>query len=310
MSSIPRIQLSLTFDDIEFFHNYIKPVKDNREITPLIMRLLEAYFLDTNVQRVVDSFGLEDVGTEDLIQDEFHDSISRAKDTLAMMSVLSESVKDIINIGQIDIEGMVSQADAIFEAAENAPTQEEATPQLQLNPVDEDSHRVAHLEETVKGLSNEMAELKDMFRQFMVHSGAVERPTETPITVSEDLNIFDEDVISAEPEAEQPTNTEVSLSEVPNVDNKEALVVDEEPVSVDVAEVMPRRSTSAILADIDATLGDIDDSFSRPVLKAPIEDDIEVESKTIEESAGSDSTVQEETSIDGTNSLMAFLSDF
>ena len=308
MSSIPRIQLSLTFDDIEFFHNYIKPVKDNREITPLIMRLLEAYFLDTNVQRVVDSFGLEDVGTEDLIQDEFHDSISRAKDTLAMMSVLSESVKDIINIGQIDIEGMVSQADAIFEAAENAPTQEEATPQL--NPVDEDSHRVAHLEETVKGLSNEMAELKDMFRQFMVHSGAVEKPTETPITVSEDLNIFDEDVISAEPEVEQPTNTEVSLSEVPNVDNKEALVVDEEPVSVDVAEVMPRRSTSAILADIDATLGDIDDSFSRPVLKAPIEDDIEGESKAIEESTGSDSTVQEETSIDGTNSLMAFLSDF
>lgn len=310
MSSIPRIQLSLTFDDIEFFHNYIKPVKDNREITPLIMRLLEAYFLDTNVQRVVDSFGLEDVGTEDLIQDEFHDSISKAKDTLAMMSVLSESVKDIINMGQMDIEDMVSQADAIFEAAENAPTQEEATPQLQLNPVDEDSHRVAHLEETVKGLSNEMAELKDMFRQFMVHSGAVEKPTETPITVSEDLNIFDEDVISAESEVEQPTNTEVSLSEVSNVDNKEALVVDEEPVSVDVAEVMPRRSTSAILADIDATLGDIDDSFSRPVLKAPIEDAIEGESKAIEESTGSDSTVQEETSIDGTNSLMAFLSDF
>lgn len=324
--STPRVQLSLTFDNVDFYYNYIKPVKDNREITPLIMRLLEAYFMDANVQMSVDSYGLEDVGMDDLSQGEFSEALAKAKETLAMMSVLSESAQDVLNDGMMSIEDMVTQVDEVQNAVRDMPDKPISVPQIETKssetasptePVVEDE-RVRKLESSVEQLTSDMSELKSMFMQFMQAGAAqgvkpvqTEVPQEpeaqgTEVVMTDDSDAEEVNLFDSEPEPTLAQEYETIEEVLPSITEDEAL-------KPSVSETPVRRSASDILADINATLGADIDTPKRPAIKAPIEDDIEDEESKEQELVEEPTVEQEDTDnspIDGTNSLMSFLSEF
>lgn len=317
MSSVPRVQLSLTFENLDYYYNYVKPVKDNREITPLVMRLLEAYFMDMNVQKAVDAYGLEDVGIDDMVQGEFNDALTKAKETLAMMSVLSESAKDVISDGMMNIEDMVSQVDELHSAmGEPQSDSEEANvdvPRIDISSdkfSSGDNARLSQLETSVAQLSSDITELKDMFKHLFqtdatqvgsvdlkdsMQSETVDVPNEESNEVEDNLGIFDEDEI-------EPDVTSSTLDDMQSVVSIEDDTVLQDSGSPVVEDVKPlRRSASDILADITATLGETEFTPSHPAIKAPIEE--ASEESSVEEPV-------ESTPIDGTSSLMSFLSDF
>lgn len=97
-----RVQLSLIFKDSDFFHNFIKPYHDNKELNALVLKLLRGYFTSEAVQTAVETFDNEEVIQIDE-NNSFTEAINDARKTLAYMNMLAEGAKNELNNGIVRI---------------------------------------------------------------------------------------------------------------------------------------------------------------------------------------------------------------
>ena len=98
-----RVQLSLIFKDSDFFHNFIKPYHDNKELNALVLKLLRGYFTSDAVQTAVETFDNQE---EIIVSDDsnsFTETINDARRTLAYMNMLAEGAKNELNNGIVRI---------------------------------------------------------------------------------------------------------------------------------------------------------------------------------------------------------------
>lgn len=109
-----RTQLSLIFSDEELFNGLIIPYKANKELTPLVIRLLSSYYYDENVRNAVDGFSEEGFIEEELQeQTAFSEAARKARETLAMMNLLTEQATMLTEDG---IDDMLSRMNDIAGA--------------------------------------------------------------------------------------------------------------------------------------------------------------------------------------------------
>lgn len=101
-----RVQLSLLFSDTDVYEGLIVPWKANRELNPLIIKLLSAYYYSDEIRGLVDTFGEEEIICEDTTN--FSQVIENAKSTLAYMSMLTEGAKTVLADGIDDINNIAS----------------------------------------------------------------------------------------------------------------------------------------------------------------------------------------------------------
>lgn len=101
-----RVQLSLLFSDTDVYEGLIMPWKANRELNPLIIKLLSAYYYSDEIRGLVDTFGEEEIICEDTTN--FSQVIENAKSTLAYMSMLTEGARTVLADGIDDINNIAS----------------------------------------------------------------------------------------------------------------------------------------------------------------------------------------------------------
>lgn len=101
-----RVQLSLLFSDTDVYEGLIVPWKANRELNPLIIKLLSAYYYSDEIRGLVDTFGEEEIICEDTTN--FSQVIENAKSTLAYMSMLTEGARTVLADGIDDINNIAS----------------------------------------------------------------------------------------------------------------------------------------------------------------------------------------------------------
>lgn len=101
-----RVQLSLLFSDTDVYEGLIVPWKANRELNPLIIKLLSAYYYSDEIRGLVDTFGDEEIICEDTTN--FSQVIENAKSTLAYMSMLTEGARTVLTDGIDDINSIAS----------------------------------------------------------------------------------------------------------------------------------------------------------------------------------------------------------
>lgn len=293
----PRIQLSLTFDDVDFFYNYVKPVKDNKEITPLIMRLLEAYFLDPNVRQSVDSYGLYDLGVDTLssADTDFNEALQNAKSILAVMSVMSESAQDSIAAGQTNIESILSQAEDAMASAKDVPT-----PQITMQSQVEQPHesvvipsdndvRLNNLEKAVSSLTDGFKSIEQLITTMLATQQST--PVAKPAEAIEDVTV------SVPQSVEEPTT---SIE-----DNVNSIILDDifEP-----EDETPQEEDVVSQVRILAPQG-VEDATTEASIEGIFEDEpVSVES--VETPVGEVTDNTSGATIDGSQSLAAFLADF
>lgn len=104
MSRILRAQLSLNFSDESVFDGLVIPLKQNKELNATVERLLSSYFYSEQVRGLVDGFDINEA--KSLLSDidtKRDEAFKSAKETLAMMSMLSASARSTMEDGIEDI---------------------------------------------------------------------------------------------------------------------------------------------------------------------------------------------------------------
>lgn len=193
-----RVQLSLLFSDTDVYEGLIMPWKANRELNPLIIKLLSAYYYSDEIRGLVDTFGEEEIICEDTTN--FSQVIENAKSTLAYMSMLTEGARTVLADGIDDINNIASATggepakeskfgfsmpsfgDALNEASKgvsNEPVSQES--QASMQTADTSGNMVA-VNERINGLEGQIASLTETvanLSKLLLTSGVTVKSTET-----------------------------------------------------------------------------------------------------------------------------------
>lgn len=224
-----RVQLSLLFSDTDVYEGLIVPWKANRELNPLIIKLLSAYYYSDEIRGLVDTFGEEEIICEDTTN--FSQVIENAKSTLAYMSMLTEGARTVLADGIDDINNIASATggepakeskfgfsmpsfgDALNEASQgvsNEPVSQESKASMQT--ADTSGNMVA-VNERINGLEGQIASLTETvanLSKLLLTSGVTVKSNE-PVAES-----VEEPIESVEYEA-QDDNTADAIADLENL---------------------------------------------------------------------------------------------
>lgn len=224
-----RVQLSLLFSDTDVYEGLIVPWKANRELNPLIIKLLSAYYYSDEIRGLVDTFGEEEIICEDTTN--FSQVIENAKSTLAYMSMLTEGARTVLADGIDDINNIASATggepakeskfgfsmpsfgDALNEASQggsNEPASQECKDSMQTSDT---SGNMVAVNERINGLEGQIASLTETvanLSKLLLTSGVTVKSTE-PVAES-----VEEPVESVEYEA-QNDDTADAIADLENL---------------------------------------------------------------------------------------------
>lgn len=224
-----RVQLSLLFSDTDVYEGLIVPWKANRELNPLIIKLLSAYYYSDEIRGLVDTFGEEEIICEDTTN--FSQVIENAKSTLAYMSMLTEGARTVLADGIDDINNIASATggepakeskfgfsmpsfgDALNEVSQgvsNEPASQEGKASMQTSDT---SGNMVAVNERINGLEGQIASLTETvanLSKLLLTSGVTVKSNE-PVAES-----VEEPVESVEYEA-QDDNTADAIADLENL---------------------------------------------------------------------------------------------
>lgn len=224
-----RVQLSLLFSDTDVYEGLIVPWKANRELNPLIIKLLSAYYYSDEIRGLVDTFGEEEIICEDTTN--FSQVIENAKSTLAYMSMLTEGARTVLADGIDDINNIASATggepakeskfgfsmpsfgDALNEVSQgvsNEPASQEGKASMQTSDT---SGNMVAVNERINGLEGQIASLTETvanLSKLLLTSGVTVKSNE-PVAES-----VEEPVESVEYEA-QSDDTADAIADLENL---------------------------------------------------------------------------------------------
>lgn len=103
-----RAQISLQFDDVDLFQNFITPYKDGRVLNSLIIKCLSAYYYNEEVRNLIEGTSIEDAtdGEDIKTNQSLCDNI---RASLLMQDFLASELQNTINNGTEDVENILRQ---------------------------------------------------------------------------------------------------------------------------------------------------------------------------------------------------------
>ena len=112
---VMRAQVSLMFDDADLFENFITPCKEERRLNGIIVKCLTAYYQDERVRAMIEGGPSEDEAPSEAVQStqSLCDSI---RASLIMQDYLVEELKQTVDEGMEDVEGILSKANKKAES--------------------------------------------------------------------------------------------------------------------------------------------------------------------------------------------------
>lgn len=103
-----RAQISLQFDDVDLFQNFITPYKEGRVLNSLIIKCLSAYYYNEEVRNLIEGTSIEDAtdGEDIKTNQSLCDNI---RASLLMQDFLASELQNTINNGTEDVENILRQ---------------------------------------------------------------------------------------------------------------------------------------------------------------------------------------------------------
>ncbi len=99
-----RVQCSLLIEDEDLYVNFIKPLKNNRELHGTIIKVLKAYYKNPQVRALVDELDGKAVEME---SNEFDSIFNAIRQTVATCSFLADAASDELQNGETVIREFV-----------------------------------------------------------------------------------------------------------------------------------------------------------------------------------------------------------
>lgn len=251
MSKSLRAQVSLIFSDEDLFDNFVVPLRDNKELSGMITKLLYAYYNNEEVRNLIEGVSFNDVVDNAEQVFDSTEAINRMRQTLAMQGYLYEQAKQTLEDGTSEMDALLKANDIakksgvvrtestdVGEALVNLSLEKtisESEIKEEVQPIENSdlAGRVGKIEEALSTIIN-------MLQNGSFNQGTP--PTSTVITeekVQEEVKIpslnVDTQVVPNQKEEEPIIESSVvSVEETTTVSNDEV----EENVSMDDASDM------------------------------------------------------------------------
>lgn len=220
-----RVQLSLLFEDADLYDGLVIPWKANRELSPLVIKLLSAYFYSDEIRGLVDCFREEEIICEEA-QSSYEEAINNARNTLAFMNMLTDGAKSVLSGGIEEINSIASAtggepaketkfgmglpsfknvADLQENAAEGQTEAESAAPVVDNDTNERISSLETQLSAVLQTLTTLNATVNTLASQGAVHNtGVVTNAPKVVEPVVDEIDVFDEPVSApVQPAAKQ-----------------------------------------------------------------------------------------------------------
>lgn len=165
-----RVQLSLLFTDENLYNGLIVQLKENKSLSPLIIKLLSSYFYNDTVRSEVDGFDSESIESE--VNSDYSQCFERVRENLVMMGILSDSAKDVLSNGMDDVMDTLNSVarqtggsesyDSEFGRTVPAINMKQITPETSTSYSDSNSISSSNIEEINKRLNTQDKELSSI----------------------------------------------------------------------------------------------------------------------------------------------------
>ena len=162
-----RAQLSLSFTDEDLFDNFIVGLKENKELSGLVIRLLSSYYYNEEVQRLVEGFEPNEYSESNIIDST--EAFNRIRMNLAMQDYLMNELQSTVNDGVSSIEKIRQTnemaRDSVEKYEESSKNTKTTIPELAISD-SRNSINNSSLENRVSNLEINMSEMLSMLKNI------------------------------------------------------------------------------------------------------------------------------------------------
>lgn len=110
MSKSLRAQVSLIFSDEDLFDNFVTPLKENKELSGMIVKLLYVYYNNEDVRNMIEGISFDDLEGSEQVLDST-EAINKMRQTLAMQDYLFEQAKQTLDDGASEMDALMKVND-------------------------------------------------------------------------------------------------------------------------------------------------------------------------------------------------------
>ena len=163
-----RTNVSLIFTDENLYNNFILPYKSNRELNPIIIRCLSAYFYNDSIRNQIEGFDEEVEEESNSNVRSSQDIINEIRESLAMQSFYSDMLNDVMEDGIDDFSNILNFTNKFAEENGSMTSTESdyGTPIYHAVPIEDKLNRLkASQEKAVNTPNSSIADL-DLSRKI------------------------------------------------------------------------------------------------------------------------------------------------
>lgn len=236
-----RAQCSLQFSDKELFDNFIKPMKNNHELNPIIIRCLSAYYYNEELRAKIDGISDEEIlGTQN--QESPQDVIDSIRQSLIMQSFMAQEIEDTLSNGTEDIGDILHNVNK--KAEETGVAHREATTSgnaqttiLRIGKIEQAKETRKTTKKNERKIDMLVSLMEKILRRDADEEGLAELQSLQTIDAEVDAEVeaeFEEEIRADEPtevltSAKAPVQQQVEAKIVPQVVNNEPVVEAKKP---------------------------------------------------------------------------------
>lgn len=103
-----RVQVSLNFEDMNLFDNFVTPFKEGRALNSLIIKCLSVYFYNEDIRNLIEGTSIEDTSEEKKAQ-EHQKLCDDIQASLLIREFVSSNLQNIIALSTEDNKNEVSK---------------------------------------------------------------------------------------------------------------------------------------------------------------------------------------------------------
>lgn len=157
-----RTQVSLNFTDENLYNNFILPYKANRELNPIIVRCLSAYFYNDSIRNQIEGFdeGVDEESNSNVRSSQ--DIINEIRESLAMQSFYSDMLNDVMQDGIDDFSNILNFTNKFAEenGSMTSTKSDYGTPIYHAVPIEDKLNQLKASQE--KGINTPNSSMSDL----------------------------------------------------------------------------------------------------------------------------------------------------
>lgn len=270
MSKSLRAQVSLVFTDEDIFDNLIVPLRENKELSSTIIKLLSVYYTNEEIRDKVEGISMSDIEGSEQVCDSA-EAFNQMRQTLAMQGFMFEQVKQSLSEGVSDMETLMKANEMAeesgvvkTESTDNGETvvkliKEKVTTESAKEDVAETKEKTA-LEGRVTKIEQSLGKLESMIEKLLEGGISTATPTSNVTNDSQEVpetesSFSESQVLSTSNNVDTNSDSENIKDNTDVADNTassaEPVMTSQEVSTSEVAEpVVEDNDASSMLDDV------------------------------------------------------------